>query len=220
VRRNFCWGGSTAILRETFDRLDISDEWRGSLSDDYALTRALRRADLRITFVPRCLTASYEDCSWRGLFEFTTRQLKITRVYAPDLWRIVLASNLIFCTIFYGGIFISITRALRGQSYATPLAFVVAIFILGALKAQLRLCAVSRVLAREGVRVRASEHAAHLALWTLTAAIFLWNAVAAAFSRRITWRGIVYELRSPTETRIIARAQSGDAPEDLSARRR
>jgi cellulose synthase/poly-beta-1,6-N-acetylglucosamine synthase-like glycosyltransferase len=206
VRRNFCWGGSTAIMRETFDRLDILAEWSGALSDDYALTRALQRADLPITFVPRCLTASHEDCSWRELFEFTTRQLKITRVYAPHLWRIVLASNLIFCSVFYGGIVISITRSMRVQSFALPLAFVVMIFVLGALKAHLRLRAVSLILAREGVRVRGFERAAHLTLWTLTAALFLWNALAAAFSRRITWRGITYELKSPTETVIIARA--------------
>jgi cellulose synthase/poly-beta-1,6-N-acetylglucosamine synthase-like glycosyltransferase len=213
ARRNFCWGGSTAIRRETFERLDILGEWRGALSDDYALTRALRRADLPITFVPRCLTTSHEDCSWRGLFEFTTRQLKITRVYAPRLWRIVLASNLIFCAVFYGGVSVSIARALRGQTFAQPLAFVASIFVLGALKAHLRLRAVSRVLAREGVPVRGSERAAHLTLWTLTAALFLWNAIAAAFSRRITWRGIVYELRSPTETRVVARSRA--APEVL-----
>jgi ceramide glucosyltransferase len=213
VRRNFCWGGSTAIPRETFERLDILAEWRGALSDDYAMTRALQRADLPIKFVPRCLTTSHEDCSWRELFEFTTRQLKITRVYAPDLWRIVLASNLIYCSVFYGGIIISISLALRGQSYALPLAFVALIFVLGALKAQLRLRAVSQVLAREGSRVRVSERAAHLTLWTLTAAIFLWNALAAAFSRRITWRGITYELKSPTETVIIARADETDTDE-------
>jgi cellulose synthase/poly-beta-1,6-N-acetylglucosamine synthase-like glycosyltransferase len=206
ARRNFCWGGSTAVRRETFERLDVPAAWRGALSDDYALTRALRRAGLPIMFAPRCLTASHEDCSWRGLFEFTTRQLKITRVYAPHLWRIVLASNLIFCSVFYGGVAISIARAVRGQSFAPPLAFVALIFALGAMKAHLRLRAVSLVLAREGVRALAPERAAHLALWPLTAALFLWNALAAALSRRLTWRGITYELKSPAETVIIARA--------------
>jgi cellulose synthase/poly-beta-1,6-N-acetylglucosamine synthase-like glycosyltransferase len=210
ARRNFCWGGSTALRRETFDRLDILAEWRGALSDDYAVTRALGRAGLPIVFVPACLTASHDRCSWRDLFEFTTRQLKITRVYAPHLWRIVLASNLVFCSVFYGGIVLSIARALGGRPFTPLLAFVVAVFVLGALKAWLRLRAVSRVLAREGVSAGGLERAAHLTLWTLTAALFLWNALAAAFSRRITWRGITYELESPTQTRIVARAD--DAP--------
>ncbi|MCA1631217.1 MAG: glycosyltransferase [Acidobacteria bacterium] len=206
ARRNFCWGGSTAIRRETFDHLDVLAEWRGALSDDYALTRALGRAGLPIIFVPACLTASHEDCSWRGLFEFTTRQLKITRVYAPHLWRVVLASNLIFCSVFYGCVFAAIARALRGQPLSLSSAFAVTVFALGALKAHLRLRAVSQVLAREGVRVRGPERAAHLTLWTLTAALFLYNALAAAFSRCITWRGIRYELKSPTETVVTARS--------------
>jgi hypothetical protein len=37
----------------------------------------------------------------------------------------------------------------------------------------------------------------------LTAALFLYNALAAARSRRIEWRGVTYELKSATETAII-----------------
>ena len=37
------------------------------------------------------------------------------------------------------------------------------------------------------------------------AVLYLYNALAAALSRRITWRGITYELKSPTETVILSR---------------
>ena len=36
-----------------------------------------------------------------------------------------------------------------------------------------------------------------------------YNAAAAGLSRRITWRGISYELKSPTETSILGRVDSG-----------
>ena len=104
VRRNFCWGGSTAIRRETFERLNMRERWRGTVSDDYALTRVLQAEGLPIRFVPACLTASLEDCTFGELLEFTTRQLKITRVYAPHLWAIVLISNLLFVAVFFGGV--------------------------------------------------------------------------------------------------------------------
>ena len=45
----------------------------------------------------------------------------------------------------------------------------------------------------------------HLVLWPFTSALYLWNALVAAASRRIKWRGITYELKSPTEAVIIAR---------------
>ncbi|MFL6229497.1 MAG: glycosyltransferase [Pyrinomonadaceae bacterium] len=208
TRRNFCWGGSTAVRRATFDQLNMLDAWRGALSDDYALTRALQRAGLPIKFVPACLTASHEDCTWRELFEFTTRQLKITRVYAPRLWLIVLVSNLIFCAVIYGGLLVVAARASAGQSFTIPLILLALIFFLGALKAHLRLRAVNLALAREGVRVRGFARLAHLALWTVTAAIFLWNALAAGLSRRIVWRGFAYQMESPTRTIVITTTEA------------
>jgi cellulose synthase/poly-beta-1,6-N-acetylglucosamine synthase-like glycosyltransferase len=201
--RNFCWGGSTAIRRATFERAGVLAEWEGAASDDFAMTRALGRARLPIHFVPACLTASHEDCGFRGLLEFTTRQLKITRVYAPHLWQVVLFSNLLFVLVFYGGIILAAARAALGLSFAAPLAFVLALYALGTLKAFLRWRAVRLALAQFCRELR-RDAPAHLLLWPLASALYLYNALAALFSRRIEWRGITYELKSPHETVIIA----------------
>jgi ceramide glucosyltransferase len=201
--RNFCWGGSTAIRRQTFDRLGMAERWRGTLSDDFALTRALQSERLPIKFVPACLTASVEDCSPGALFEFTTRQLKITRVYAPRLWLVVLISNLLFIAAFWGGLLIITARIAAGREFGWPLAVVAAIFLLGAAKSLLRWRAVSLVLAPYRGRLRRGLWA-HLTLWPVTAALFLFNALAALVSRRIVWRGIAYELNSATETTVVA----------------
>jgi ceramide glucosyltransferase len=207
VWRNFCWGGSTAIRRATFERLNVRGRWRGTVSDDYALTRALQNAELPVRFVPACLTASLEDCTFRELLEFTTRQLKITRVYAPHLWRVVLISNLLFVVFFFGGLALAAARAALGLEFAWPLALVSIVFLLGVWKAFFRLRAVALALEDHHARLRAGLWA-HLLLWPLTAVLFLYNAAAAGFSRRIVWRGIGYELKSPTEIEIIE-----DAPD-------
>ncbi|MCA1565938.1 MAG: glycosyltransferase family 2 protein [Acidobacteria bacterium] len=219
-RANFCWGGSTAIRRETFTRLRMAERWRGTLSDDFALTRALQDARLPIHFVPRCLIASHEVCDARTLVEFTTRQLKITRVYAPRLWRIVLVSNFLFVWVFYGGIALTLSRFARGLPYAPPLALVACLFALGSAKALLRLRAVALAFAPEQKIRRAPTLAAHLCLWPLASALFLYNAVAAALSRRIRWRGITYELKSPSETVIIDAIRTEDAAARGDAARR
>jgi cellulose synthase/poly-beta-1,6-N-acetylglucosamine synthase-like glycosyltransferase len=220
TRANFCWGGSTAIRRETFAQLGMPERWRGTLSDDFALTSALQSALLPIYFVPRCLTASHEDCSWHELFEFTTRQLKITRVYAPRLWKIVLISNFLFGAVFYGGLALTFVRASRGLPYALPLAFVAAIYVLGSCKALLRLRAVALAFNAEHKIWRVGTLSAHLLLWPLASALFLYNALAAARSRRIRWRGINYELKSPTETVIIDASRFEDATADGEPARR
>jgi ceramide glucosyltransferase len=202
--KNFCWGGSTAIRREAFDRIKVSAAWRGTVSDDFAMTRALRKASLPIKFVPQCLTPSFDDCVFRKLFEFTTRQLKITRAYASHLWKAVLIGNALFGLAFFGGIVLVVARAVLGLSFLAPSVTLSIIFLLGALKSFMRLRAVSLVIKNPRTHSYGTT-LAHLILWPLASLLFLYNALAAAVSRRITWRGITYKLKSPRETVIIRR---------------
>ena len=206
-QKNFCWGGSTAIRRSTFESCEVLEYWRGTVSDDFAMTRALRAAQRTIRFVPQCLTPSFEACSFHELVEFTTRQMKITRAYAPHLWKPVLLGSAIFVLVFFGGLGFVIARALLGLSFATPLVLLMIIFAMGAMKSHLRLRAVTTIIQERRARSFGST-IAHLTMWPLASALYLYNTFAAAMSRRITWRGITYELKSPGET-VIIRHQSG-----------
>jgi cellulose synthase/poly-beta-1,6-N-acetylglucosamine synthase-like glycosyltransferase len=190
--KNFCWGGSTAIRRTTFDRLEISARWRGTVSDDFTLTRILREAKLPIHFTPNCLVASFGDCDFKELLEFTTRQIKITRVYASHLWAPLLLGSALFSIVFFGGFFLLIL------SNRPSLPVILAIlFALGAFKSIIRWRAV-------GISPR-RDLLPHILLWPFASLLFLYNAIVAGFSRRINWRGITYELKSPSEAVIISR---------------
>lgn len=202
--KNFCWGGSTAIRRGTFEKLNVSERWRGSVSDDFTLMRILREAKLPIRFVPACLIASFGDCRSSELLEFTTRQLKITRVYAAHFWRSVLLGNLLFGVVFFGGIGLVVVRAVSGRSYLLPLSLLLTMFVLGSAKSFVRSRAASLALANYQLPAR-QGWLSHMTLWPLTSVLYLYNALAAACSRRIKWRGITYQLNSPTEAVIIAR---------------
>ena len=204
TQKNFCWGGSTAIRRQTFETLSVREHWRGTVSDDFTLTRLLHEAKLPIHFVPGCLIASIEDCSLPELIEFTSRQLKITRVYAAHLWKPVLIGSLLFSSVFFGGLVLVIVRAALGLSFGVALTLLSVIFILGSAKAYLRLRAISIPLARYRKELRRSLPA-HILLWPFASLLYLQNALGAAFSRRIEWRGIAYELKSPTQAVIISR---------------
>ena len=205
--KNFCWGGSTAIRRETFERINMHEHWRGVLSDDFAVTRVLRKNNLPIYFVPQCLTASIEDCSLPELLEFTTRQMKITRVYAAHLWKSSLVGGAIFTTVFYSLFILIVWRAFKGDSFWLPLAFLLLIFVLGAAKSWLRLKAVKLILTNYERELKKSFWA-QIFLFPLAPPIFLYNTICAAFSRQIVWRGIKYELKSPTETVIVSQNET------------
>ena len=202
--KNFCWGGSTAIRKATFDSLQVVKRWQGTISDDFTLTRVMQAAALPIKFVPACLIASIGDCSTKELFEFTNRQLKITRVYAPHLWKPLLIGSLLFSAVFFGGLVLLIVQAILGAPYLLLLFALLTIYLLGAAKAFIRLKAVAIPLRSYETQLRATLPA-HLLLWPCASVLFAFNAVAAAFSRRLTWRGISYELKSAHEAVIIAR---------------
>ena len=200
--KNFCWGGSTAIRRTTFQKCRVMDYWRGAVSDDFAMTRAVHDAGLPIKFVPQCLTPSFVEVGVGELFEFTTRQLRITRAYAAHLWKSVFLGSVIFVLTFFGGATLVIIRAGLGASFATPLVLLLIILAMGAMKSHLRLRAVKPVIA-DAASSSPSSTLAHVTLWPFASALYLGNAMAAAASQRITWRGITYELKSPNETVII-----------------
>ena len=186
--RNFAWGGSMALRRETFDQLGIRQSWQGALSDDYAVTRAAGKAGRRIVFVPSCLIPSYGDCTWHELFEFTTRQIIITRVYHPRLWRIGFLAQSIFAISFAGSIAIPVLWS--------------AIYILAGAKAWIRIAAVRAVLGPAAL----SKHTWFYILSApVVALLFEYNMLRSAFSREIIWRQIRYSLISPNRTRVLPR---------------
>jgi ceramide glucosyltransferase len=206
-KSNFCWGGSMALRRATFEKIGMRERWRGTLSDDFAVTRAMKELNLPIYFVPQALTASIEDCTCGELLEFTTRQMKITRVYAANLWKASFVGSGLFNLVFIWGILILIFYPLASFAFWFSLVslLLVAAFSIG--KSRLRLNAVRLVL---------KDYAADLnfqfwtqnTLWIFSPAVFFYNSVRALLSRKIVWRGIEYRLDSPRRTTITPRKQS------------
>jgi cellulose synthase/poly-beta-1,6-N-acetylglucosamine synthase-like glycosyltransferase len=190
--RNFCWGGSTAIRRTTFERIDVRERWRGTVSDDFTITRVLKEAKLPVHFTPNCLVPSVSDCDFKELLEFTTRQVKFTRVYAPHLWLPLLLGSALFTLVFFGGIILFIL-----SKYSSVLVILGILFTLGAAKSFIRWRAVAIPVKRDLL--------AHIFLWPFASLLYLYNCIVAGFSRRIKWRGITYELKSPNEAVIISR---------------
>ena len=199
--KNFCWGGSTAIRRTTFDQLAVNDRWRGTVSDDFTITSVLKEAKLAIHFTPNCLVASVGDCDFNELLEFTTRQIKITRVYASHLWLPLLLGSSLFTLAFFGGVILLVLQigSIISPTVALPLVLLV-IFVLGATKSLIRFHSISLVL-----KTSFLDLIAHVLLWPFASLLYLYNAIAAGFSQRVTWRGITYELKSPREAVIISR---------------
>lgn len=203
TRSNFCWGGSMAMLRDVFDTLDMREKWLGTLADDFAVTRTMNGAGLQIVFVPQAVTASVENCTFGEMLEFTTRQMKITRVYGTKFWVMSFAGSGLFNAVMIAAFLIAIFSRQNAPPFYAAIFTLVIVTVCSIGKAWLRLNAVKLVLTKYKPTLR-RQFWSQNTLWILSPAVFFYNSVAALVSRRMTWRGTTYELKSPTETVIIS----------------
>jgi ceramide glucosyltransferase len=203
-RFNHAWGGSMAVRVTDFRRLGLPQLWQHTLSDDLSLSQAVKKAGMRVTFVPDCLTASYESVTWSRLYEFCRRQFLITRVYAPGTWWLGLLSNFGSVLSLWG------TAALAVYAWTIPadhLPLYVAVPIVGLagqiIRSFLRQTMIARVLRDDVSSLRSAMLADVLGswFWSLIQLAFM---LSSAFGRTIRWRGIRYRLVSPTQTDVLS----------------
>lgn len=202
TKDNFCWGGSMAIRRDIFERLDIREKLRGTLSDDFTVTRVMNDAGLAIHFVPQALTASFDDCTFREMLEFTTRQMKITRVYMQKLWVLSFVGSGLFCLTIVWALAIVIFSRQNSIDVFIALATLLIVTAFSVCKSWLRLKAAKLVLTQYKNEV-ARQTLPQLTLWSISPFVFLLNSIAASFSRRMKWRGTTYEMVSANKTHVI-----------------
>jgi ceramide glucosyltransferase len=205
-RKNFAWGGSMAIRAADFRRLQIAERyWQHTVSDDYAVTRAVRESGGKIRFEPRCLMASREDSTFRDFMSWANRQIILTRVYAADLWRLGLAAHLIYCgTVLYSLILIAVLPWCDRFIVAGILA---GILLLGLAKGGMRAIVTREKFPEENIALRRYGSC----YWMLTPVVpwvMFSNFLLAGLTRRIEWRGTRYELVSLDEVRVLGRKES------------
>jgi ceramide glucosyltransferase len=200
----FAWGGAMAIRRVIFEKAGVAGHWDQAADDDLSLTTAVKDIGLEVHFVPQCLVATDGDQSIAEIFEWTNRQLILTKVYYPKLWGRAVGRAAIMA--FW---LIAMVGAAIGYSlYHDPsmgLALIAGLTLIP-------LEVVFLIRARRLWQQVLTDNSQYIqeSLLTSCAAIPLahlvlpWITLFSVLTNRIQWRGITYELRSPTETLIIS----------------
>ena len=184
----FAWGGAMAIRRADFERFRVAEFWRGAISDDYRLSEAVHAAGLQIVYAPGATVPCLDDTTGREFLSWATRQLQVTRAYAPKLWRLALVSHVIYCA--------SLPAALGLALSGGRLAVVVLglQWTLGMMKGYNRasLAAAALPLYRGWFDRNGWIHT----WWTpLAAWVWLYALLRSARSDVIEWRGYRYQMR-------------------------
>jgi cellulose synthase/poly-beta-1,6-N-acetylglucosamine synthase-like glycosyltransferase len=202
-RLNLAWGGSMAIRVDIFREAGLDEIWPRALSDDLSLSYAVRKAGMKIVYVPACLVASVESMTWCQLFEFGRRQFLITRVSAAATWWFALISSLYSVVGLWAGAVLAIYAAtVRAENLAlyaaVPILFLVGQYV----RAILRQTMIGKLLEKDVPRMKYAMLADLLACWVWSPLLLLFI-LSSAFGRTITWRGIRYKLLGPTETLVL-----------------
>jgi cellulose synthase/poly-beta-1,6-N-acetylglucosamine synthase-like glycosyltransferase len=197
---NQAWGGSMAIRIDVFRKLRLDKIWPKVLSDDLSLSCAVKKASMKVAFVPACLVASYEHTTWQKLFEFGRRQFLITRIYAPRTWWFGLISSLYSVLGIWGAAGLAIYAATIQHENLNLFASVPVVFFASQLgRAIIRQKTADKLLRHERKAMRAACAADILACWAWSL-LLLYFVISSAFGKTIYWRGIRYKLLGPTET--------------------
>ncbi|CAN5414296.1 hypothetical protein BH10CYA1_BH10CYA1_01830 [soil metagenome] len=220
----FAWGGAMAIRRQTFADAKVAEHWDRAADDDLSLTTAVKEIGLKVRFVPQCLVASDGDATIAEIVEWTNRQLILTKVYYPKLWRrairraVILVVWLVALAASIASAALTGSTELIAASVAGLILLPVEVYFL--LKAQHLWYRVLSLSAKEEDFNAANsaqnsseralmEHAYQSSLLRFSLVLPLahivlpWMTLYSVLTNRIRWRGIDYELRSPSEVVII-----------------
>ena len=200
---NQAWGGSMAIRTETFRQIGLDKAWQNAISDDLCLSHMVKKAKMKVVFVPTCLVASYESTTWPKLFEFARRQFLITRISTPATWWFGISSSAFSLLGSWGALAVAIVAAATAKQplmlyAAVPITF----FACQTMRAIIRQKMSVRLLPNDAKNMKPAIIADILGvpIWPWLMFICI---LSSAHGREITWRGIRYKLISPTQTEII-----------------
>jgi ceramide glucosyltransferase len=204
ARENFCWGGGTAIRKSNFKDAHVLQAWHGAVSDDLALTSALEQSGKEIVFCAECLAATLHPWTGKDLVEFTNRQISIAHVYSPKRWALGAAAHLGYSLTLIYTLVTEVTAMVSGDPWGQLLLMAAVIPLLAAIKGAIRTVAVWDLL---------PEWKAELNRWgwvwtvlaPVTPFLFAWNFLVSIGSKTIRWRGIRYQMISPSMTRVLRR---------------
>ncbi len=207
-RRNFTWGGSSAVRVEHLPRLRLEERWREVLSDDLIVTEAVRAAGLRIVYAPAALVATLEDADRATCAEWCLRQTMMATLYLPIVRRYAATAFAVFDGAVVLGVLSLVLAPWLSAAYVIPAALFLVTLPATVAKASIRrrafLAAAPAVAASWRVPRTRAALAALAVPW-----LMLWGLVKTRRQTVVRWRGRTYDVRDPRHVRLT---ETGPAP--------
>jgi len=157
-----------------------------------------------VVFLPECLTVSYVQTEFPGLLEFTNRQIRITKLYRPQIWGIAFATHSLYCITLLLGSFLWLSLLVASRPAFHIATLLILPLLLSAIRGAIRVIAVTEALPASRKQIM-SQSWIYIVLTLFVPFLYLINFISSLIGRRITWRGITYELISTEQIQILGR---------------
>jgi ceramide glucosyltransferase len=220
-RYSFAWGGAMAITREHFFRAKVREHWHGSADDDLSMTTAVKNIGLSVKFVPQCLVISNGDISLGEAVEWMNRQLILTKIYYPALWRKAMLRAAVLATWLLAMICCICQMVCLGSTqeyFALAIGLLlipVELFFLLQAHSLWRSVVLSNAAGNNHEQWNFAQSyekslARYAVILPLAHLVLPWLTLYSIVTNRIRWRGVDYLLKSENEVIILSENLEAD----------
>lgn len=206
------WAGSLACRRSSFEQAGLAKLWEQTIVDDGPLPQAMRKLGLQMKFARNMFMINRESCSFRYVNNWLTRMLCWSKLYEAS-FRNTLVHAILTAAILLGLTLAAIVSLVSGNW--SGLLTVIATVAIGNAVYVLAWAHVRRAIASATPAVAAAlagspSPTTWLGLWAfvpVTQAAFCLATFRVLGLRTISWRGVEYQINSPTDVRLISRGK-------------
>lgn len=212
------WGGTLAIKLSAIREANLIQLWGQALCEDTMLRRQLGRIGRRVQFVPSLMMVNREDCTLSDLVPWISRQLLTARLYHP-YWYAVVFHGLTSMGLLILGCVLVGWLLISGAWVAASIAAAAVTFYQLAVASLLPWIdsAVRYRACMQGEDSSNSLVANPLRIVVaivLTQGVYFWALMKCIFARKISWRGIQYQIDSRWQIRMLAYRRLQGSTED------
>jgi len=199
---DIAWGGSIAMSKQVFQNPLLHESWSKMMWEDTYLKTLVAQLDLKLVFVPSATMVNEESTSLKSCFHFITRQLMNVRFYHSH-WLFISGLGL-FSSISQLSLMVLLPLFMFQGNL--PWAGMIAVVLLFVSTSIVSIVCKIDSLIRQLVRTRGEElqrlpFSTFSVLW-LTLFVYCAALFAAMRTRKILWRGVIYNAVSPFQVQI------------------
>lgn len=201
------WGGTCAMRMKSVFASGLDQIWQKSVVDDGPLREAIEPLQLRVHFEPALIMSNSERCSLEFVNRYIARMLTWSRLhertFVNTLVHAVFSNSVLLatCGLWVASIVIGNLPA-AAVTAGGLLAF--SLCSLVGYKVVRRTAYLDRIPAAERPSFSLGYQIRLALLIPFTQLVYGWSCLRAVRTRQVRWREITYEVRSPSQIRMVS----------------